>query len=77
VDLHVEYSINVSERAHLRFGVDMFNLANTKRIEFINQNLDLGFGTTNLDFLKPTNEAVRGDGIQAPFNARLFARFEF
>jgi hypothetical protein len=77
VDLHAEYSINVKERAHLRFGVDMFNITNTKRIEFINQNIDLGFGTTNLDFLKPTNEAVRGDGIQAPFNARLFARFEF
>ncbi len=77
VDLHAEYALNIGERAHLRFGVDMFNIANTKRIEFINQNIDLGFGTTNLDFLKPTNEAVRGDGIQSPFNARLFARFEF
>jgi hypothetical protein len=77
VDLHAEYSLNLGERAHLRFGVDMFNLANTKRIEFINQDIDLGFGTTNLDFLKPTNEAVRGDGIQSPFNARVFARFEF
>src|SRR5580700_1351237 len=34
VDLHAEYSLNLGERAHLRFGVDMFNLANTKRIEF-------------------------------------------
>jgi len=77
VDLHAEYSLNLGERAHLRFGVDMFNIANTKRIAFVNQDIDLGFGTTNLDFLKPTNEAVRGDGIQSPFNARIFARFEF
>jgi hypothetical protein len=77
VDLHADYVFNVTEKAKLRFGVDMFNLGNTKRILFINQNIDLGTGTTNLDFLKPANQAVRGDGIQSPFNARVFFRLEF
>jgi hypothetical protein len=77
VNFHGDYVMNVTERLHLRFGVDMFNIANTKRILFINQNIDLGTGTTNLDFLKPNNQAVIGDGIQAPFNARVFFRLEF
>jgi hypothetical protein len=78
VDFHGDYVINVMERAHLRFGVDLFNIANTKRILSIDQNIDLGTGTTNLDFLKPnTFVATRGDSIQSPFNARLFVRFEF
>jgi hypothetical protein len=77
VNVHADYLLKVTEKAHLRFGVDMFNIANTKRILYINQNIDLGLGTTNLDFLKPNNQAVRGDGIQSPFNARLFFRFEF
>ncbi len=78
VDFHGDYVINVMERAHLRFGVDLFNIANTKRILSIDQNIDVGTGTTNLDFLKPnTFVATRGDSIQSPFNARLFVRLEF
>ena len=69
--------MNLTERLHLRFGVDMFNITNSKRVLFINQNIDLGTGTTNLDFLKPNNQAVIGDGIQSPFNARVFFRLEF
>jgi hypothetical protein len=71
----------VTERMHLRFGVDLFNLANTKRILFFNQNLDLGTGTPNNDFLKPANltgaPISASSGIQSPFNARLFFRLEF
>jgi hypothetical protein len=78
VDFHGDYVLKVTERAHLRFGVDLFNIANTKRILSIDQNIDLGTGTTNLDFLKPnTLVATRGDSIQSPFNARLFFRLEF
>jgi hypothetical protein len=77
VDIHADYVMNLTERLHLRFGVDMFNITNSKRILFINQNIDLGTGTTNLDFLKPNNQAVIGDGIQSPFNARAFFRLEF
>jgi hypothetical protein len=78
VDFHGDYVIKVMERAHLRLGVDLFNIANTKRILSIDQNIDVGTGTTNLDFLKPnTFVATRGDSIQSPFNARLFVRLEF
>lgn len=78
VDLHADYVMNITERLHLRFGMDMFNLANTKRVLLINQNIDLGTGTPNLDFLKPaTLIATRGDSIQSPFNARVFFRLEF
>jgi hypothetical protein len=79
LDFHGDYVMKITEKAHLRFGVDLFNIANTKRILFVNQNIDLGFGTTNLDFLKPTNQTATGrnDAIQSPFNARLFFRLEF
>jgi len=81
VDFHADYVMNITEKAHLRFGVDMFNIANTKRILYINQNVDLGFGTTNIDFLKPANipfaPIASATGIQSPFNARVFARLEF
>jgi hypothetical protein len=78
VDLHADYVMNITERLHLRFGMDMFNLGNAKRVLLINQNIDLGTGTPNLDFLKPaTLIATRGDSIQSPFNARVFFRLEF
>jgi Carboxypeptidase regulatory-like domain/TonB-dependent Receptor Plug Domain len=77
VDFHGDYALKITEKARLRFGVDMFNIANTKRVVYINQNIDLGLGSPNLDFLKPTIIAVRGDAIQSPFNARVFFRFEF
>jgi hypothetical protein len=81
VDFHADYVMNVTEKAHLRFGVDMFNVANTKRVLFINQNIDLAFGTPNADFLKPANitgvPISASSGIQSPFNARVFLRLEF
>jgi len=73
--------MNVTEKAHLRFGVDMFNVANTKRVLYIDQNIDLGFGTTNADFLKPSIIPLApisaSSGVQSPFNARVFFRLEF
>ena len=81
VDLHGDYVMSIKERLHLRFGFDMFNIANTKRILYFNQNIDLGFGTTNLDFLKPgfvgNTQISSSSGIQSPFNARVFFRLEF
>jgi len=71
----------MTERFHLRFGADLFNVANTKRIEYINETIDLKFGVPNADFLKPNNilgsNPSDGNGIQAPFNCRLFMRLEF
>jgi hypothetical protein len=79
VDFHSDYLWNMTEPFHLRFGVDLFNVVNTKRILFYNQNKDLSFGTPNADFLKPgvMTLAPNADGIQAPFNCRLFFRLEF
>jgi hypothetical protein len=81
VDFHADYIMNITEKAHLRFGIDMFNIANTKRVLYTNQNHDLAFGVSNLDFLQPANltgaPISASSGIQSPFNARMFARFEF
>ena len=81
VNFHTDYLWSMTERFHLRFGADLFNVANTKRVEYINQNIDLQFGVPNADFQKPRNilgsNAYQANGIQAPFNARLFARLEF
>jgi hypothetical protein len=81
VDFHGDYVMSLTERFHLRFGVDLFNIANTKRVLFFNQNLDLGLGVPNNDFLKPANltgaPISASSGIQSPFNARVFFRLEF
>jgi hypothetical protein len=79
VDFHGEYPIRITERMRLHVGADLFNLGFAKRALFINQNIDLGFGTPNADFLKPTNQttALTNDAFQAPFQARLFVKFEF
>jgi hypothetical protein len=79
VNFHSDYLWNMTERLHLRFGVDLFNVANTKRVLFYNQAIDLSFGTPNADFLKPgiMTLAPNADGIQVPFNCRLFFRLEF
>jgi len=76
VDAHVDYPWRISERWRLRFGMDMFNIANSRRATLIDQNLDSSFGTRNTDFLKPLSQ---GDnrGFQRPFNARASVRLEF
>jgi hypothetical protein len=81
VNFHGDYFLNVTEKMHLRFGVDLFNIANTKRILYFNQNVDLGTGVPNADFLKPANiggiPISASSGIQSPFNARLSFSLEF
>jgi hypothetical protein len=83
VNFHTDYLWSMTERFKLRFGADLFNIANTKRIEYFNQNIDLTFGTPNTDFQKPSTiggtffVSSLPSGIQAPFNARFFARLEF
>jgi hypothetical protein len=71
----------MTERFKLRFGADLFNVANTKRTQYIDQNIDLSFGVPNADFQKPeiipNSRWYSATGIQAPFNARLFMRLEF
>jgi hypothetical protein len=80
-DMHLDYAIPVTEKTRFMIGADLFNILNQKKLEYINQNVDLGFGTPNADFLKPTNIAptstLLGTGFQSPFSARLLAKFIF
>jgi hypothetical protein len=79
MDLHFSYPVRITERVRLNLGMDMFNILNAGREMYVNQNIDLGFGTTNADFLKPANQTgVRNnDSFQQPFTARLFFKLEF
>jgi hypothetical protein len=77
VDLHAEYTHSVTEKTRLRFGADMFNLANSKTLLAIDQNEDIGFGNGNVDFQKPTNYSGRSTAFQRPFYARFMVKFEF
>jgi hypothetical protein len=79
VDFHGEYPIRLTEKMRLHVGVDLFNIGFAKREQYVNQNIDLGFGTVNADFLTPANQnGVRSnDSFQSPFVARVFAKFEF
>ena len=79
VDFHGEYPIKITESARLHIGADLFNIGFAKRVQYVNQNIDLGFGTVNADFLTPANQnQVRSnDAFQSPFVARLFVKFQF
>jgi hypothetical protein len=79
VDFHSEYPIRITEKAQLHIGADLFNIGFAKRVQYVNQDIDLGFGTVNADFLKPANQngVFSNDAFQSPFVARLFARFTF
>ncbi|GAC1625177.1 MAG: hypothetical protein PVS2B2_23380 [Candidatus Acidiferrum sp.] len=70
VDAHMEYPLKISERVALKFGIDLFNIANTKRVVTTNQFVDLQFGSTNADFKKPST-------FVPSFNARGMVRLEF
>jgi hypothetical protein len=79
LDLHLAYPIRLTERFRANVGADFFNVDFAKRNQFVNQNIDLGFGTPNADFLTPANQnGVRSnDAFQSPFNARFFVKLEF
>ncbi|HWR35606.1 MAG TPA: carboxypeptidase regulatory-like domain-containing protein [Clostridia bacterium] len=81
VDIHADYAVPITERARLMFGVDLFNIANARRLTFNDQNKDLSFGTPNPDFLKPIDQGFTtqsiGDGFQSPFSARAAVRLVF
>ncbi len=82
-DMHADYAIPVTERARFVIAGDFFNILNRKTLQYVNQDIDLGFGTPNADFLKPTNVAsattstLLGTGFQTPFTARLAVKFVF
>jgi hypothetical protein len=72
VDLKTEYPVKISERQTLKFGADLFNLANVTRAISIDQNNALGGAPvgSNPDSLKPLT-------YQSPFYARFSVRWEF
>ncbi len=74
VDVHADYAFNVTEKSKVRFGVDLFNIANMKRVTNIDQNEDRSFGVPNADFQRITGIY---SGFQRPFFARLMAKWEF
>ena len=79
VDVHADYPIRTSEKTRLRLGMDLFNIANARRQLRVDQNVDLGFGIPNIDFLLPAGGTVasRTNTFQRPFYARASIRFEF
>ncbi len=77
VDFHAEYAHSLTEKTRLRFGADLFNIANSKTQLFINQNEDVQFGIPNQDFQKPASYSTRDGAFQRPFYGRLMVKFEF
>ncbi len=79
VDIHVAYPFRLAERMKLKFGMDLFNIANAKRQLRIDQFEDSSFGVKNVDFLKPVGRGGPGSvyGYQRPFYARAMVRLEF
>jgi Carboxypeptidase regulatory-like domain/TonB-dependent Receptor Plug Domain len=79
VDAHLDYAHALGERMNFHVGIDLFNIANSRRSTFFNQNEDLAFGVPNVDFLKPNNIIPNnlGDGFQNPFSARIMLKFVF
>ncbi len=74
VDIHVAYPFRVTERMKLKLGMDLFNIANSRRQLRIDEFEDASFGVRNLDFKKPVG---RTSGFQRPFYARAMVRLEF
>jgi Carboxypeptidase regulatory-like domain len=78
VDAHVEYPWKINERVSLKFGFDVFNIANTKRPTLFNQNNDQGFGIPNPDFQKPyATIGLNGYFFTQPFSSRASLRLVF
>ncbi len=76
VDAHVEYPWKLSEKMSLRFGFDMFNIANSKRQTTVQQFFDLGFSLGNADFKHPVSTLVN-PGFVAPFSSRASIKLVF
>jgi hypothetical protein len=77
VDAHIEYAHALTEKFRLRLGADLFNIANSKTLQMIDQNEDTQFGVANVDFLKPNNLVGRDSAFQRPFYGRFMVKFEF
>ena len=64
----------------LRFALDIFNLANFKRVIAVNEDYEDAPGVLNVDYLSPgsaNNPDTPLTAFQRPFNMRFSLRFEF
>ncbi|MGB9243893.1 MAG: carboxypeptidase regulatory-like domain-containing protein [Candidatus Acidiferrales bacterium] len=77
VDAHIEYPWKINDRFTMKFGMDLFNIADGRRQTLVNEFVDQGFGVPNADFGKPAEQAGVGGFFQAPFQARGTLRLEF
>ncbi len=83
VDFHSDYPFKISENVRLRFGMDLFNITDSKTLLRVDQNAQRSAGVPNADFLKPLGigpSSVNGNtnpGYQRPFYARFSAKIEF
>ena len=78
LDVHADYTYKWKEKVNVKFLADMFNVANTTFVNYVNQFAEINNspGTPNPDFLKPGGISIR-DAYTRPFYARLGVRFEF
>ncbi|MGE0041708.1 MAG: TonB-dependent receptor [Vicinamibacterales bacterium] len=77
VDLQASYGLNVGGGRRLTVLADVFNLFNIRRVTDYNAGYETIFGERNPDFGTPTSANVSGQQYQAPFSARIGARFEW
>ena len=74
-DVHADYAWRLTEKYHLKFVADFFNVFNSQKVRLPDQNKSLTFDPVlgnppNQDFLKPVVYYL-------PFSMRLGLRFEF
>jgi hypothetical protein len=81
LNLHVDYTWKLSEKARFKFVGDMFNVFNEQKVIRVNQNGEQNGspGVANPDFLQPDAQDFHSltSPYQPPFNARLGIRLEF
>ena len=79
-DVHADYSWRLTEKTHIKFVADFFNVFNSQKIRLPDENKSLTFDPVlgnppNQDFLKPAPYPTAG--YYLPFSMRLGLRFEF
>jgi hypothetical protein len=76
LDGHLDYPWQFHEKYTLKLAFDAFNLFNSQRLIYQNQNLDTAPGSPSADYGKPGSFQT-GVGFQSPFYARGSIRIEF
>jgi hypothetical protein len=84
VDAHLEYPFKITERLNLKVAFDLFNIVDSTRQTTINQDADIGYSSSNVDFKKPVSNAGAvspanfiTQGFVDPFSSRLSVLLTF